>query len=191
MSFDDFFKDGLGTFEHGGVTLRAPRDDDAQAIFELYEDREAVRFGFSPPMASLDDARALIEQIRKLAQNKTIFHFCAALSGEDRVIGHATLFAVQRESRRAEVGYSALRSRWGRGLGTRIVGALIHLAFGPLDLLRLEADVDPRNAASLRVLEKHGFLREGYARERWVQQGELADGVLLALLRREWAAHPK
>jgi RimJ/RimL family protein N-acetyltransferase len=62
----------------------------------------------------------------------------------------------------------------------------IALSFGPLGLRRLEADVDPRNEASLRLLESLGFRREGLMRERWNTGGELQDGVLLGLLAREW-----
>lgn len=189
---DEVFAEGLPTFEHEGLRLRAPRPDDERDVFELYADREAVRYGFAPPMATLEDARALMADVQRLAAAKTLFHFFACEASDDRVIGHGTLFAFHRESRRAELGYSTLAKRWGQGLGTRIAGALIALSFGPLDLLRLEADVDPRNPGSLRVLEKHGFQREGYARERWLVGGEIADGVLLALLRREWqAAQPK
>jgi RimJ/RimL family protein N-acetyltransferase len=59
-------------------------------------------------------------------------------------------------------------------------------AFETLDLHRLEADVDPENTASLRVLERNGFRREGHLRERYTQDGRWHDAVLLGLLRREW-----
>jgi hypothetical protein len=68
------------------------------------------------------------------------------------------------------------------------VDVLVRFAFGPLDLRRLEADVDPRNTPSLRLVEKLGFVREGYMRERWELQGEIQDGVFFGLLRREWNA---
>ena len=54
-----------------------------------------------------------------------------------------------------------------------------------MQLRRIEADVDPRNGASLRLVERLGFQREGYARERWLVAGELQDAVLLGLLLRE------
>ena len=63
---------------------------------------------------------------------------------------------------------------------------MIGFAFSRLGLRRLEADVDPRNVASLRLLERFGFKREGLLRERYCMNAELQDAVLLALLRREW-----
>ena len=49
-----------------------------------------------------------------------------------------------------------------------------------------EADVDPRNAASIRTLERLGFQREGYLRERWQVNGEIQDALFYALLRPDW-----
>jgi len=183
---EDPFLRGLPTIEAGRVRLRALALDDAPGVYRLYADREANRFGYSPPMDTLDDARVVIEKTIDLAQKRQTFHFGVADREGDQVIGHTTLFQWNREQRRAEVGYSIRRDLWGRGLGTEAAGALVAFAFERLDLRRLEADVDPRNEGSRRVLEKLGFVREGLCRERWELQGELQDGVLFGLLRREW-----
>ena len=68
------------------------------------------------------------------------------------------------------------------------LAALIDHAFGVLKLRRLEADVDPNNAGSLRILDRMGFRREGLLRERWNVAGEIQDSVVLGLLAREWRA---
>ena len=65
---------------------------------------------------------------------------------------------------------------------------LLDFAFRDLGLRRLEADVDPRNAASIRSLERLAFRREGYLRERWCVGGEVQDAIFYGLLRREWEA---
>jgi RimJ/RimL family protein N-acetyltransferase len=67
---------------------------------------------------------------------------------------------------------------------------LLDYAFRALGLRRLEADVDPRNSGSMRVLERLGFRHEGLLRERWKVNGELQDSVLLGLLEREWRRAP-
>jgi RimJ/RimL family protein N-acetyltransferase len=97
-----------------------------------------------------------------------------------------TLWRFDVENRHAEVGFALARRAWGRGLMKEGLNQAIALSFGPLGLRRLEADVDPRNEASLRLLESLGFRREGLMRERWNTGGELQDGVLLGLLAREW-----
>lgn len=63
---------------------------------------------------------------------------------------------------------------------------LLRYAFQTLDLNRLEADIDPRNVASARTLERLGFQKEGHLRERWIVNDEISDTWLYGLLRREW-----
>jgi RimJ/RimL family protein N-acetyltransferase len=59
-------------------------------------------------------------------------------------------------------------------------------AFGTLGLHRVEADVDPRNDASLRLVERLGFRREGHLRERYFVAGEIQDSVIYGLLAPDW-----
>jgi RimJ/RimL family protein N-acetyltransferase len=66
------------------------------------------------------------------------------------------------------------------------LGALFDYAFRTLALRRLEADVDPRNAASLGLIRSLGFRQEGLLRERWNVAGEIQDTAFLGLLAREW-----
>ena len=186
----DPFSDGLPTLESPRLRLRAFAARDVAEVYRLYADREAVRFGYAPPMRNLDDAMRVIEETIELARNRTVFHFGVADREHDLVVGHATLFRWEREQRRAEIGYSIRRDRWGSGLGTEAAAALIAIAFARLDLRRIEADADPRNVGSIRVLEKLGFVREGFLRERWDIGGEIQDAVLFGLLRREWQGLP-
>lgn len=66
--------------------------------------------------------------------------------------------------------------------------ALVDYGFGPLDLNRIEADIDPRNEASARSLERLGFVREGLLRQRWIVDGVVSDSALYGLLTQDWAA---
>ncbi|MCA9635155.1 MAG: GNAT family N-acetyltransferase, partial [Myxococcales bacterium] len=108
--------------------------------------------------------------------------------GEDRLIGTCTLASIDRTHLRAEVGFALASARWGRGLMGEALALLLDHAFGPMGLQRLEADVDPRNLRSLALLERHGFVREGYQRGRG--GGGVQDSVLLGLLARERPPRP-
>lgn len=66
--------------------------------------------------------------------------------------------------------------------------ALPDHGFGALDLNRVEADIDPRNAGSERTLRRPGFQWEGVLRERWIVAGKVSDTGLCGLLRRDWLA---
>jgi len=87
---------------------------------------------------------------------------------------------------RAEIGYILGRAHWSRGYVSEALPALIDHGFETLGLNRLEADIDPRNAASARVLMRLGFVQEGLLRERWVVRGEPSDSALYGLLLEDW-----
>jgi RimJ/RimL family protein N-acetyltransferase len=63
--------------------------------------------------------------------------------------------------------------------------AVIDHGFNTVGLRRLEADIDPRNLGSAKLLERLGFVREGLLRERWVVGDEISDSALYGLLKRD------
>ena len=64
--------------------------------------------------------------------------------------------------------------------------ALLDYAFADLNMNRIEADIDPRNEASAKLLERMAFQKEGYMRERWIVNGEICDTAFYGLIKREW-----
>jgi ribosomal-protein-alanine N-acetyltransferase len=73
-----------------------------------------------------------------------------------------------------------------KGYAIEALTALLAHGFAALDLNRVEADIDPRNGASARVLERLGFRHEGLLRERWIVGGQICDTAFYGLLRRDW-----
>ena len=88
--------------------------------------------------------------------------------------------------RSAALGYCLDDAAWGHGYATEAAHALLGWAFDTLDLNRVQAETDTRNAASARVLEKLGFEREGTLREDCIVNGEVSDSWVYGLIRREW-----
>jgi RimJ/RimL family protein N-acetyltransferase len=159
---------------------------DVPALYEVFGDPEVMRYWSSPPLRDHEAARELLRDIHELFRARTLFRWGIARRPDGLVIGTCTLLHLDAAHGRAEVGYALGRSAWGHGLATEALGTLIRFAFDGLGLQRLEADTDPRNERSIRVLERHGFRREGYLRERYHLGGEVADTLFLGLLRREW-----
>ncbi len=81
-------------------------------------------------------------------------------------------------------------ARQSRGLAGEAVGAVLAFGFATLNLHRVEADVDPENVASLRLLGRLGFAEEGRFRERWLTFGTWKDSVMLGLLAADYAPSP-
>ena len=168
------------------IVLRPLRNDDLDDLFAIYSDREVMRFWSSPAHKSREQTGQLLRDIADGFHSRRLFEWGIVDRSEDRVLGTATLFRVDPEHRRAEIGYALARSAWGRGLATEALSILIRFAFEELHLHRLEADADPRNERSLRALARQGFRREGTQLERYWLAGEIQDGALLGLLHHEW-----
>jgi RimJ/RimL family protein N-acetyltransferase len=176
----------LPTIATERLALRWLAEDDIPALFAVFSHPEVMRYWSSPPMKELGEARALLDRIHGSFCQKTLFEWGVALGEDDRVIGTVTLFHMDEQNRRAEIGYALAREYWGQGLMSEALTALLEYAFSALDLNRIEADVDPRNAPSVRVIERLGFQREGFFRERWLVGGETQDSLMLGLLRHDW-----
>jgi [ribosomal protein S5]-alanine N-acetyltransferase len=161
---------------------------DVDSLFTIFSDPEVMRYWSSPPLTDREAARRLLSEIHDGFQRRVIFQWGIARHMDDTVIGTSTLFHLDMNNRRGEIGYALGRAHWGNGYMQEALRALLGFAFGELGLRRVEADVDPRNAGSIRTVERLGFQKEGYLRERWEVNGEIQDALFYGLLRREWEA---
>jgi [ribosomal protein S5]-alanine N-acetyltransferase len=176
----------LPTIDASRVSLRWISLADTDAFYAIYSNPEVMRYWSTPPLADREAAANLIKKIQEDWRRRLILKWGIARRTDDQLIGSVTLFNLDFTHRRAEVGYALGRDSWAQGYMNEALMALLKYAFEVLDLHRIEADVDPRNAASIRTLEKLGFQREGYLRERWQLNGELQDAFFFGLLRQEW-----
>jgi RimJ/RimL family protein N-acetyltransferase len=168
------------------LTLRQLAEADVPALFAIFRDREAMMYWSRPAMTDATQAEALLREIQKLDESGAFFQWGIARHEDGLVIGTCTLFRIDWAHRRCELGYILRRDLWGQGLATEALTVLVEHAFGPLALHRLEADIDPRNAGSIRLIERLGFKREGHLRERYFVAGDIQDSLIYGLLAPEW-----
>jgi ribosomal-protein-alanine N-acetyltransferase len=176
----------LPIIEANRVYLRPVVADDAEALFTIFSDPQVMRYWSTPPLADRNAARELVREIHEGFERRAMLKWGLSLQMPDTLIGTTTLFNLNMENGRAEIGYCLGREHWGNGYMHEALQALLKYSFESLDFRRLEADVDPRNITSIRTLERLGFQREGYLRERWHVNGEIQDTVFYGLLRHDW-----
>jgi ribosomal-protein-alanine N-acetyltransferase len=178
----------LPTIYANRVSLRPITERDIDSLYAIFSDPEVIRYWSSPPLKDREAARKLLSDIHDKFQRRLYFQWGIAQRIDDTLIGTSTLFHVESNNHRAEIGYALGRAHWRKGYIQEALRALLGYAFVELDLHRIEADVDPRNKASIRTLERLGFQKEGYLRERWKVNGEIQDALFYGLLRGEWEA---
>lgn len=177
----------LPTLEAARLRLRPYLDSDATALFALYGDPKVTRYWSHP--AWTDPAQAHLYLSLRRDEPTTIVHAWAiADKASNELIGALTFFSISGLHARAEVGYSLLSNLQGRGLGNEALSTALKYGFETLNLFRIEADVDPRNIGSIKLLEKLNFQREGFLRQRWRVNGEVCDSILFGLLKEDYQA---
>ena len=166
--------------------MRWASEDDVDAIYEVFSDARVMRYWSSGPLANREAAAAMQREIAQQNLSNTQMKWGLALRDTNKLIGTVTLFNLSISNGRAEIGYAMGSAHWGKGYMNEALKALIVHAFDVINFRRLEADVDPRNTPLIRTLERLGFRREGFLRERWHVGGELQDAFFYGLLKREW-----
>jgi RimJ/RimL family protein N-acetyltransferase len=170
------------------LLLRRFQPDDAEALFAILSDEDAMRFTGHGVAHSLDDARERIREINARYARREAIHWAVTLHGDDHVIGSCSLHRIDERHRHAETGYELHRAYWGRGIMPEAVAATLRYGFTELELRRIEAIIDDQNAQSKRLLLKLGFTYEGALRQRYLHQGRFEDEYYYALLKDEWLA---
>ena len=173
------------------VVLRWISENDIDGLYDVFSDPQVMRYWSTGPLPDRQAAAKMQREIADGNVKETMMKWGLALRESDSLIGTTTLFNLNLDNGRAEIGYAMGRAYWGRGYMHEALEALVSHAFEVLQMRRLEADVDPRNTASIRTLERLGFQREGFLRERWHVEGEIQDALFYGLLRREWNLNHK
>jgi ribosomal-protein-alanine N-acetyltransferase len=184
------FSDPLPIVEGEGVYLRAPQTADFTEWAELREASRAFLTPWEPTWLHDDLTRAAFRRrLKRYAEDlrtDQAYPFFLFAKADNALLGGLTLANVRRGVAQAgSLGYWMGEPYARRGFMTAAVNALIPFAFGALRLHRLEAAGIPSNVASVRLLEKTGFTREGFAREYLCINGAWQDHLLYALLKND------
>lgn len=173
------------------LLLRPFREADAHALFAIFSDPRVTRYWSKPPWRSMDSAHERIAMDIERMRSGTYLRFALESAGGGRVLGECCLFNLVEQCRRAELGYALAFDAWSVGYMDEALTALLDFGFAQMALNRVEADIDPRNRASAKSLERLGFKKEGHLRERWIVEGEVSDTDLYGLLVADWQQRPK
>jgi len=171
------------TLRSARLLLRPFTSADTDAIYAIFSSPRVMRYWDSPPWKERAQAELFIENSQRMEQEASGARLAIERAGV--LIGQCGLFRRNPIFRSAGIGYCLDDAAWGRGFATEAVGAMLQWAFDTLDLNRVQAELDTRNPASARVLEKLGFVREGTMREDCIVDGEVSDSWVYGLLRRE------
>lgn len=171
--------------------LRTFVESDAKNLAELMQRNKYFWATYEP----LYDAEYYTEeaQYRKILEGMHLqrsnreYSFGIFTKDEKELIGHISLYAIKRlPYSSAFIGYSIDERHTGQGIATEAVKEVVQFAFNVVNLHRIEAYVSPKNIASIKVLEKANFKREGLLKELLYINGSWEDHYIYALLRNDF-----
>jgi RimJ/RimL family protein N-acetyltransferase len=167
------------------LRLRAPSPRDASAVLAVVGDPEVTRYHSVPTLTTLAEAQAALERLEQRYAARDAIRWAIELVEQGEMIGTVGLLRFDFEHRHAEIGYEIARRWWGRGLTPEAAAAVIRYGFSVLGLHRIEAGVLPGNDASVRVLQKLGFIEEGTRRDYLYSKGRFHSFRWFSLLETE------
>ncbi len=172
----------------GPTALRPWRDSDVAELVLACQDREISRWTRVPWPYGETDARAYLLHRYDTLQAGTSAPLAIARADDDtRLLGSISLMRLAWEHARGEVGYWLGREARGQGHATRAVKLICSWGFRTLGLDRIDLLAATENAASQRVAERAGFIREAVLRSYMAGRDGRQDMVAFGLLAREAA----
>lgn len=165
------------------LTLRPLEKRDVDAVFAMMRDDETMRFWDWPAFKDRDVVADIVDAQLTDVTAGTAMYWAVALSGDGDVVGSCDLSDIDRHHKRAEVGFLFSRAYWGNGYAREAMEAIVEFAVADLKIERLWARFHTGNAASQRLLERLGFIREGTLRGHIIRDGTRRDCEIYARMR--------
>lgn len=168
--------------------LKQIHSADAPDLHEFLSDAEVRKYIGIPPYTKLEETYREIDWYDKIFNTKTGIRWGIALKDDPTIIGSCGFLNMSQANFRAEIGYELHRSYWRKGIVSEALAAIIKYGFEEMKLNRIEALVEPENVASVQLLERFRFLREGLLREYEYGAGKFDDLYMYSMLRKDCTA---
>jgi RimJ/RimL family protein N-acetyltransferase len=170
------------------LLIRPFEAGDQDAMEAIHGDPVVAQWLYNEPRTP-DEVRAHLE--RKIAgaaldEDGDWLSAAATLEAGGALVADLAMQLISQEHRCVEIGYIVHPAFTGRGFATEAAGAFMRLAFDDFGMHRVIGRVEPRNAGSVRVLEKLGMRREAHFLENEWVKGEWQSELVFAMLDREW-----
>ena len=183
LNFDPFPQ-----LETERLVLRNMSLDDAPEIFFLRSDKDAMKYIDREPANTIKDAEELINKIiADIKTNETIMWAIALKEDPKKLIGTICLWHFAKEHFRGETGYMLHPQYWRKGIMKEALLKVLDYGFHELNLHSVEAHISPDNFASATLLERTGFVREGYFKENFHFRGKFLDTAVYSKLKTDSA----
>lgn len=180
----------LPDIETKRLLLRKHKSTDAQALFELRNNDEVMRYIDRPRQKNVNEAEVFIQTMNEqFDKGMSLAWVISFKDNPDLMLGNIGYWRTDLDNHRAEIGYMLHPDYWRQGIISECVAAVIDFGFNTVGLHSINANINPGNNASRQLLLKHGFIKEAYFREDYYFEGKFLDSEMYGLLASDYVAN--
>jgi [ribosomal protein S5]-alanine N-acetyltransferase len=169
-------------FASARIVLRRAEEKDAKDLLALYSDESVVQFLPLDLFLSTEDAKEEMRWYEQIFQNQSGIRWMIEDKQLKKVIGTCGFLNYEKKHNRMEIGYDLAPEFWGQGFMPEALKLIIEFGFSKMRINKIEAKVEPKNKASIRLLEKLGFQKEGLLRQHEFEKGNYIDLLVFSKL---------
>jgi ribosomal-protein-alanine N-acetyltransferase len=155
---------------------------DAEELFKMRSDEKVQKYLDRDPHKTVEESALMIEGMTVSYISKEGINWIIRKKDTLDVIGYIGYWRMIRNNVRAEIGYAMKPEFWGNGFMHEALTKVIDFGFNKFCLHSIEANVNPANVSSIKLLEKCGFKREAYFKEDYFYNGKFLDSAIYSLL---------
>jgi [ribosomal protein S5]-alanine N-acetyltransferase len=181
ISFDPF-----PVLETPRLVLRELVPSDADAVFRMQSDPEVTRYFGRDPDADMEQTFRRLQLVFDSIREHTGIRWGLTLRGDSTLMGTVGFWRWNKPHFCAEIGYELGPAYWNKGYMTEAISAALRFGFDHMELHRVEANIDPDNKGSRRVVEKLGFTQDALMRQNWYYAGRFIDSAIYSILKHEF-----
>ncbi|MEN2767457.1 GNAT family N-acetyltransferase [Ornithinibacillus xuwenensis] len=168
------------------LRLRMIEENDAPSLLKYLSDKDVMQYYGLKPFTEINEALNEISWYQSIYLNKSGIRWGITWKEENEVIGSCGFLNGVSEHCRTDIGYELSKDYWGQGIASEALVAVLEYGFNELELERVQALIEPPNISSMKLVEKHGFIREGLLRNYEYTDGKFDDLYMYALLKRDF-----
>ena len=158
---------------------------DAEELFKIRSDERVQKYLDRDLHKTVEESELMIDGMINTYNSKEGINWIIRKKDSLNVIGYIGYWRMIRNNVRAEIGYAMKPEYWGNGYMQEALSKVIKFGFNEFCLHSIEANVNPDNANSIKLLEKFGFKKEAYFKEDYFYNGKFLDTAIYSLLEKD------
>lgn len=188
QNINDRYFESFPNLESERLLFRQFNLSDAPDIYSIRSDPKVMQYMDDDFHQSLQESENFISSNLEAYAKKEKLFWALVEKSSHHFIGDFSFWRIDRKNARAEIGYTLKPAFWGNGFMKEAMRVLIDFSFRELNLHSIEANVNPKNENSKKVLTALAFQKEAYFRENYFFNGVFLDSEIYSLLESDFRA---